>query len=283
MRKYWQIWGLRAPNEDAGAEVPPVVADQAGEVGGTGQDSQEAVGASEPAASAPVSSQEPAVSGESGQNQERQPWFYNRIDKLTRRAKEAEEALQAERARREELERRYSSPANSEPEAQGSPQAMAQQPQATLSESEIQRRAAQLVETQNFTRKANEVWEKGSTAYPDFVQNVTQLTAAAGGQLPYPFVSAVLELDAPEAVLQALAKDPARAFAIMEEPNLVRMGSQLARFEASLTKPAAPRISSAPPPVAPKVASGTAAPAANVYDDGLSLEEFMAIRNGTRK
>lgn len=265
--KYFSLArGLRSPDEDSGAVEP---GNDTAQLGGP-------LGQSEEGSDAPETSETPAPESPEPQGGEppKKAWYYDRIDKLTRRLRETEEAAAAERARREALER--GTPPSSADGAADSSSAAS----GPLAETEIRKAAAQLRDAERFNERANEVWMEGQRSLPGFTDSVTALQQMAGGQLPMAFVSTVLELDMPAKVLNELAKKPDLAYELMFEGNITRQASRLAKFEATLTAPAPPpKVSSAPPPVAPKTVSNTQRTDPTVYDEDLSIGQWMKLRN----
>ena len=240
---------LWAPENDSGAVEAgeETVSDQLG-----GQVEAAVAGSDAPT--------EPETPAPESPNPTTKPWFYDRIDTLTRRLRETEKALAEAKA--------------------PVPEQQAQIPAGTYTQADLDRRAAELADMRDFNTRTNAVWNEGLRTFPDFQANVAQLQQVAGGELPVGFVMTLLDLDAPVKVLQALGKDPETAYQILSEPSVAKLATKLAKYEAKLTT--APKISSAPPPVAPKAAAGAARATANVYDEGLSIAEFMALRNAKR-
>lgn len=264
---FWIGRGLMAPADDSGAEGSGTVEESSG---GPTPSSGESDASPAVAAAAPEATQEAGdAQGEAPQPQQAQPqWYHKRIDTLTRRLRETEEALRSVRQSQEQVA--------SATQAGGD---VPSQP-AALGEAEIQRRAAELVQMQDFNRRANEVWETGQRELPNFQESVRSLQQMAGGELPVAFVTAVLELDAPAKVLDALAKNQDLAYQVIHEPNLVKQTAALAKFERKLgeAKPSV-QVSKAPPPVIPQAGGRVAAPTPSEYDTDLPIQQWMALRN----
>lgn len=264
--KYFLIGrGLMAPADDSGAEGSSTAEESSG---GPTQSPGESDASPAVEGSAPESTPAGQEAPEATPAQpEGRAWYYNRIDTLTRKLRETQ-------AERDALRRR-----SEETLSQAEGQAPSPAP-AHSDDAEIQRRAAALVEMQEFNRRANEVWDTGRRESQTFEQGVHMLQQMAGGELPMAFISATLELDAPAKVLDALAKNPDLAYQIVNETNPVKQTAALAKFERGLvvTKPKA-QVSSAPPPVAPRAGTPTAAATRTEYDTDMPIGEWMAMRN----
>lgn len=119
---------------------------------------------------------------------------------------------------------------------------------------------------------------RGKAAYPDF-DAVLQAPHVAQANWPLEKLQAIFELDTPEHVQYALAKDPALAERLRTEPNIVRFGMAIAQLipAASGAAPASPGSTGsviAPAPYQP-VGSGsktTVTPSAELAKKGFDFD-----------
>lgn len=93
---------------------------------------------------------------------------------------------------------------------------------------------------------------RGKAAYSDFDAVLQQSSHVQQMNWPLPKLQAIFELDAPEHVQYALAKDPALAERLRTEPNIVKFGMEIAKLI-----PAAPGAA----PASPVSAGSVVAPA----------------------
>lgn len=91
---------------------------------------------------------------------------------------------------------------------------------------------------------------------------------------------AILASDNPPALIYHLGKNPDLAYQIAEM-NPLRAARELGRIEAGLTRPKAPTVSQAPPPVG-SVPSGGPPPNTDM-SKARDYKEWLAIREGQLK
>lgn len=222
--------------------------------------------ASEPSTETPPVEETPPIA----ESPKRAPWWQPRIDQLTRRAHEAERAAESERQLRLEAEQRLASGG----------QTPAPSPR-TFTEDEINQRAQAIAAAQTFTERCNNVVAKGKTEFPDFMTSVDTLVKDLGG-MSQPFIEAALETPNPQGLIYNLGKNPDVAAEIMGMPP-IRQAVALMRYAMELEKgekvPDEPktRVTSVPPPIAPKVA-GRVKAEPSLDDPELSTEEWMRLR-----
>jgi hypothetical protein len=141
----------------------------------------------------------------------------------------------------------------------------------------VQEEARRIADQQAFTNKANEVWNKGVSSFPDFAQSVTQM-ATLLGDIPRDMTEAAILLGEPEKIIYELSKKPDEAARIALMPPTLR-GAALAQFAAQ-SKAQAPRVvSDAPAPIPPVVGSPSGSGGATIDDPNLPIDEWMKRRN----
>jgi len=137
----------------------------------------------------------------------------------------------------------------------------------------ISKAAAQMVETQRFNDRANEVYAVGVKEHPDFdvsLKNLGMLGATPD------FFKSIVELDDAHKVLHALGSNPEEAARILALPPL-KQGRELERL-ASKPAPAKGKkpVSNAPDPISSRV-DGSGSKAVDL--DNSSIDDFMKARN----
>lgn len=237
--------------------------DQADE--GLEQQSQQAVNGTE---EAPVQEGE----GHEGEQANKTPaWVERRFAEMTRSRHEAER-----RAEAAERERDTALALANSNLGEGEHQQQAQKPQtAPVSDDHrINQRAAELVETQRFNDRSNEVYNAGKADHPDFDESLKNLGLL--GATPE-FFKSIVELDDAHKVLHALGSNPDEAARILALPPL-KQGRELERLAS---KPAPVKgkkpVSNAPEPISSRV-DGSGSRAA-VDLDNASIDDFMKARN----
>lgn len=197
-------------------------------------------------------------------------WVTPRIDTLTRKLREAEEARLREVT---ELQRQLTELAAGQP--------VGQQPTAQQIHAEAQRIAAE----QAFNDRCSAVAEQGKKDFPDFNAQIGKFQQIGG--LPPSMLQAVVEVDAPQAVLYELSKDLDEAYRISQmsplrqAAALAKMGVKLAAASAKATPAATPTAgASARTPDAidgTVVGRGRTAPV-RLDDERVSMRDWMEAR-----
>lgn len=195
-------------------------------------------------------------------------WAQKRIDSLTAKFREEERKAAALAVQLE--------------------QAKAGKTAVQPSDEEINARAAAIAAQQAFDSACLKVLSDGRKAIPGFDEAVQRLhtispamVKAPNGQsvpnMPQPFVEAVLELEQAPRVLAELAKpeNNDEAARIMAMPP-AKQGVALARFASKLAPPK--EVSKTEPPPGTTV-SGRTRGVPSLEDDGMSMAEWVALRN----
>lgn len=158
------------------------------------------------------------------------------------------------------------------------------QEQTPTAEAEAMARqmARQMVVQETFNAKLNAVIESGSREFtPAGWTERAGVLYSMGATTNAVFMEALVEQPNAPAIVAALAEDVDRLTAILSKPpaalaaELGRMSAKLETTEAP--KPPVSRAPSPPRPVAP-VAAGKEP---DIYDDKISMEDFVRIRNKT--
>lgn len=198
-----------------------------------------------------------------------------RIDRATAARYQAEARAQALEAQLQALQQR---------EQQYEPQ---EQPQA-----DPVAMARLLRDLDKVTEKSNQVAAEGNKRFgADFQNAVAQVIEEAGPLVlpvapgakvgkPTPLGEAILEADDPAAVLHYLGTNPDAA-AELHGLSAIQVARKIAKIEAELSKPAAPKVSNAPKPISP---TKPVARDGGKLSDDLPIDEwarrFYAMRKG---
>lgn len=154
----------------------------------------------------------------------------------------------------------------------------------TVSDDEINARAAALAADQEYDRKCRDVISAGKKAVPEFdsaVAKLHQISPALNAQnapnMPRPFVEALIELDNAPRIIAELAKaeNNDEAARIMAMPPS-KQGVALAKFASKLTP--LREVSKTPPPPDTLV-NGRAKGEPSLDDGTLSMADWVALRN----
>lgn len=222
-----------------------------------------------------VTGTEEAAVQEGGEQQGEQAhktpqWVERRFAEMTRSRHEAERRAEAaERERDNALA--LANATRGEGEQTQQP---AQRQSAPGTEDErINQRAAQLVETQRFNERANEVYAAGKAENPDFDESLKTLGML--GASPE-FFKSMVDLEDAHKVLHALGSNPEEAARILALPPL-KQGRELERLASKpAPKKATKPVSNAPEPISSHVdGSGSR----SVDLDNSSIDDFMKARN----
>lgn len=185
----------------------------------------------------------------------------DRIGQLTRQKRELEERLAQEQAYRQQ---QYAAPQGGEA-PQIDPRSM---------ELEIQHQAQQLAKQQAWKDTTDKIWSEGLQKYGDWAPQLNMMAQVLGG-IPPTLTEAAIETGNPHEVLYHLAKNPDEAARIaMLSPT--KQAVAVAKVAQGLGAPK--RVSSAPPPISPKVSGSGTAPA-SLDDPNISMEEWARLRN----
>lgn len=185
----------------------------------------------------------------------------DRIGQLTRQKRELEERLQ-------QVEESYRQPQYEAPQDDG----------AGLDTRAVQlaihRRAQELAKQQSWKEATDRIWNEGLQKFGDWAPQLNQMAQILGG-IPTTLTEAAIETGNPHEVLYHLAKNPDKAAEIaMLSPT--RQAVAVAKIAGGLSAPK--RVSSAPPPITPKVSGMGSAPA-SLDDPDISMEDWIRLRN----
>lgn len=226
------------------------------------QQSQEAVTGTEEATVQEDGEQE-------SQSNKTPAWVERRFAEMTRSRHEAER--RAETLQRD-LENAMALVKAGKPEGEES-QPPARRNEPVNDDQRIQTAAAQLVETQRFNDRSNDVYLAGKAEHPDFDESLKNLGML--GASPE-FFKSIVDLDDAHKVLHALGSNPEEAARILALSPL-KQGRELERL-ASKPAPAKTKkpVSNAPDPISSRV-SGSGSKAVDL--DNASIDDFMKARN----
>lgn len=245
MKNFWDA-ALRQSDGESGAATPeapaaveaPVVAD---------------------AAPDPVADSVPHEAPTEDSSAKPPQGLLDRIGQLTRQKRELEERLQqVEYAR--------------QPQAYEQPQDGGYDPRQI--QLEVHRQAQELAKQQAWKDQTDKIWNDGLSKYGDWAPQLNNMAQILGG-IPTSLTEAAIETGNPQEVLYHLAKNPDEAARIAMLPP-TRQAVAVAKVASGLNAPK--RVSSAPPPITPKVQGIGAAPA-TLDDPNISMEEWARLRN----
>lgn len=185
----------------------------------------------------------------------------DRIGQLTRQKRELEERLQQAEAYRQPSQG-YEQPAD----------AGVYDPRNV--QLEIHRQAQELAKQQQWRDTTDKIWNDGLSKYGDWAPQLNNMATLLGG-IPTSLTEAAIETGNPQEVLYHLAKNPDEAARIAMLPP-TRQAVAVAKVASGLNAPK--RVSSAPPPITPKVQGIGSAPA-TLDDPNISMEEWAKLRN----
>lgn len=183
----------------------------------------------------------------------------DRIGQLTRQKRELEERLQAMEAPPQQY---YDAPQG----AGGIDQKQIQM--------EIYRQAQELAKQNEWKNTTEKIWNEGLAKYGDWAPQLNNMAQILGG-IPTTLTEAAIESGAPHEVLYHLAKNPDEAARIALLPP-TRQAVAVAKLAQNVSAPR--KVTSAPPPIAPKVQGIGSAPA-SLDDPNISMEEWARLRN----
>lgn len=187
----------------------------------------------------------------------------DRIGQLTRQKRELEERLQ----QAEYYQQQQYAPQQGTPEVPYDPRQI---------QLEVHRQAQELAKQQQWKDTTDKIWNEGLGKYGDWAPQLNNMAQILGG-IPTTLTEAAIETGNPQDVLYHLAKNPDEAARIaMLSPT--RQAVAVAKLAQGLNAPK--RVSSAPPPITPKVQGIGAAPA-TLDDPDISMEEWARLRNAS--
>ena len=183
----------------------------------------------------------------------------DRIGQLTRQKRELEERLQAMEAPQQQY---YDAP-----QAAGSVDPKQIQ-------MEIYRQAQELAKQNQWKETTEKIWNEGLSKYGDWAPQLNNMAQILGG-IPTTLTEAAIESGAPHEVLYHLAKNVDEAARIALLPP-TRQAVAVAKLAQNVSAPR--KVTSAPPPISPKVQGIGSAPA-SLDDPNISMEEWARLRN----
>jgi hypothetical protein len=145
------------------------------------------------------------------------------------------------------------------------------------------RLATEIVRTEKFNEACNNLVDTGMEKFPDFdvaLENMKSVGAVGPGADPT-FINALLELKEPAKLFHHLGNLPeetARILTLSPTKQVI----ELARLEEKLAKPKVAQVSKAPAPITP-VGGGNARAEADITDSTLPMEEWIKLRDKTRR
>jgi hypothetical protein len=178
---------------------------------------------------------------------------------LTRQKRELEERLQAMEAPQQQY---YDAP-----QAAGSVDPKQIQ-------MEIYRQAQELAKQNEWKNTTDKIWNEGLSKYGDWAPQLNNMAQILGG-IPTTLTEAAIESGAPHEVLYHLAKNVDEAARIALLPP-TRQAVAVAKLAQNVSAPR--KVTSAPPPISPKVQGIGSAPA-SLDDPNISMEEWARLRN----
>jgi hypothetical protein len=241
--------GAPAPAADPTPATPTADTPAAADAPGADTPAADPATAADPAA-------DPAPAGG------KQPWERTRIDQLTREKHEA----------RREVERLKAL-------LEATPKDPAAAPgKGFVPETEVEKRAAALLEQKTFTAKVT-AWDKAGRAdFRDFTErcNVIAGLGLAPNDKPE-FMATIVDMDDGHKLVAHLADHPDEAMELAALPTH-RMAMKLAALSTKLAAPK--KVSAAPAPVS--TPSGVVNPSRDVHDPSLSQEAYAKLRREQR-
>jgi len=270
--------GTPTPQDTGGGTSPPD--DLAGQGGGAAAGGADGAAAgdtppagekpgkaatSDPAKPAdPTPPNDPAKPADKPAEPDLPKWAQQRVNELTRQMRDEQRAREALEAKLKELEGSGSGDDET-------PRYTEAQLKAALAEREAMAAAQRANEA--FVGRCRDIEAKGTAAMPDFAEKVAALGTVAPPERFRPMMEALLEFDAPEAILYDLGTDLNEAYRISLLPP-AQQAAALAKM-AFKPKPRAkpdPLVSKAPDP-APRV---TGTPPVELDESKMTMAQWMA-------
>lgn len=222
------------------------------------------------------------------------PWFQKRIDQLTaekweerRKADNLQKTNETLLAQLAESRKTGAAPTTAEQTNTQTPPTTPAQPALTkqdnekLSEAEIDARASrkadQIAKEREFTAACNNTYAAGKDEFDDFDRTLN--TFSMFGGIPNTVLDVVTDMPKGHAILYTLGKNPDLIEKLVNM-SPTKQALELARLEASVSKPASKQVSSAPAPVKPIDGSGGRA---EVDPEKMSMQDYVAWREKTAR
>jgi hypothetical protein len=183
----------------------------------------------------------------------------DRIGQLTRQKRELEERLQAMEAPQQYYGQQEAPVGGVDPKQ---------------IQMEIYRQAQELAKQNEWKNTTEKIWNEGLAKYGDWAPQLNNMAQILGG-IPTTLTEAAIESGAPHEVLYHLAKNPDEAARIALLPP-TRQAVAVAKLAQNVSAPR--KVTSAPPPISPKVQGIGSAPA-SLDDPNISMEEWARLRN----
>lgn len=192
-------------------------------------------------------------------------WAQSRIDTMTRKMREAQEALEETKRRLSQYEPQQ--PPAAAPGLDGTQT----QPVGLYTESEVMARATQIAAQQRFDAECNSIYQQGKAVFPDWDRRMETIRLAGG--IPTDVIEAAMEAGDPHVILAGLAAQPDELARLQGLPP-TRIGAAVAKFGQKLSaRTPAPKVSAAPLPPENR-ARGATIPEPD--PEKMTMAEFMA-------
>lgn len=161
-------------------------------------------------------------------------------------------------------------------DADGQPLQQQQQPVRQVPQPDLQQMAAQIAANNAFNEKVAGEVARGRAGHQDFDQIAANLQRF--GELPRTFVQAAMATGKGAEVMYHLGGDIAEADRILSlEP--IEQAVALAALAGTIKAPEPPKkVTSAPPPVTPKVGSGAGRNTPSLEDNNLPIADWIKLR-----
>lgn len=203
----------------------------------------------------PVEKSEAEILREEFARKERQ--MQRRIDKLTKRVHETP----------------YQQPTQTQQQPDQEPE------QPRFTEQDVQRKAAEMLESERIAQRANDIAANGEKEFQDFggkvraVMSEVELFDRSGRMTP--LMEVIAEADKPHAILNYLGENPDIAGEIADL-SIARQARRIAQIEAELSRPKDPpppkAVSKAPKPIEPVKPGGRASDEPPIEDTKAWIE-----------
>lgn len=195
------------------------------------------------------------------------PWFQKRFDKMTAEKLELQEKAEQLTQQNADLI-----------EKMGRGEKLTRDEQKSLDQ-RVEERANEKIHAQKFNTRCDSIFDEGVKDYPDFKESIDNLRVLGATDVKNNpgFLNAVIELDSAHKVLHHLGKNPEITEKIMAMAP-AKMAIELARVEASLTKPKEKPVSKVPEPIKP-LGANNAKKAPDLNDNDLPIDKWIEERN----
>src|ERR1700722_2115098 len=180
--------------------------------------------------------------------------------------------LASEAQRAEEAERRAAA-AEALLQQRQAPEGEAPTPRP-LPQGDLEARAAQLVAEREFNQRLTQIDASGKKDIgAEAWESAKQIMTGLGATKNAAFLAALAEAENPAQIFADLAEDTDTLIELLNKPPAA-MAARIGRMDAKLSQPKTPVVSKAPPP-APKVGGTQVVPEPSVYDEKLSMSEWV--------